>query len=138
MTSVVLECLNHGALVKDFNQMHLVLIPKKKNPMAMTDYRPISLCNVVYKLVSKTLVNRLKCILPDIISHTQSALVLGRLIVDNILVAFEMLHSLKNYTRKGPGQMALKLDMSKANDRVEWCFLEGMMRKMGSVIVGCA
>jgi hypothetical protein len=63
--------------------------------------------------------------------------------VDNILVAFEMLNSLKNYTGKGPGQMALKLDMTKANDRVEWCFLEGMMRKMGfcdswvRLIMGC-
>ncbi len=63
--------------------------------------------------------------------------------MDNILVAFEMLNSLKNYTGKGPGQMALKLDMTKANDRVEWCFLEGMMRKMGfcdswvRLIMGC-
>jgi hypothetical protein len=78
---------------------------------------------VVYKLVPKTLANRLKFILTEIISTTQSAFVPGQLIIDNILVVFETLHSLRNRRGSGPGQMALKLDISKAYDRVKWCFL---------------
>ncbi len=133
VTAVVLECLNEGASVKAFNHTHVVI----------TEYRPISLCNMVYKLVSKTLANRLKGILPELISPTQSAFVPGRLIIDNILVAFETLHYLNTRRGRGLGQMALKLDMSKAYDRVEWCFLKGMMRQLGfceswiELVTGC-
>ena len=126
-----MDVLNHGASLQSINHTHLVLIPKKLSPKAITEYCPISLCNVIYKLVSKTLANRLKAILPAIIYENQSAFVPGRQIVDSILVAFETLHSLKSAKGRGPGQMALKLDMSKAYDRVEWGFLEGMMRHLG-------
>ena len=131
VSKAVLDVLNHGASLQSINHTHLVLIPKKLSPKAITEYRPISLCNVIYKLVSKTLANRLKAILPAIISENQSAFVPGRQIVDNILVAFETLHSLKSAKGRGPGQMALKLNMSKAYDRVEWGFLEGMLRRLG-------
>ncbi len=97
----------------------------------MADYRPISLCNVVYKLVAKTLANRLKKILPLIISENQSAFIPGRLIVDNVLVAYEALHHMKNWRGGKEGLLALKLDISKAYDRVEWIFLEHIMRKLG-------
>ncbi len=131
VSKAVLDVLNHGASLQSTNYTHLVLIPKKLSPKAITEYRPISLCKVIYKVVSKTLANRLKAILPAIISENQSAFVLGRQIVDNILVAFETLHSFKSAKGRGPGQMALKLDLSKAYDRVECGFLEGMMRRLG-------
>ena len=83
------------------------------------------------KIISKVLANRLKQILPNLISPTQSAFVPGCLITDNVLVAFETLHCMKNYNSSALGFMALKLDMSKAYDRVEWVFLENVMRKMG-------
>lgn len=99
--------------------------------MDMKDLRPISLCNVSYKLISKVLANRLRSILPSIIDENQSAFVPGRLISDNILLSSEVFHFMHHNQAKKRGYMALKLDMSKAYDRVEWDFLSSTMIKMG-------
>jgi hypothetical protein len=131
VSSAILSCLNSGNILKSINHTYITLIPKKQNPTKVTDFRPISLCNVIYKILSKVLTNRLKSILPHIISETQSAFVPGRLITDNILVAFETLHHMKTRSTGKDGFMALKLDMSKAYDRVEWVFLKHVMLKMG-------
>jgi hypothetical protein len=93
--SAVLSTLNLGYMLHKINHSHIVLIPKKKTPKVVADYRPISLSNVVYKIISKVLENRLKTLLPTIISDSQSAFVLGRQIIDNITVAFEMIHCLR-------------------------------------------
>ena len=97
----------------------------------MSDFRPISLCNVLYKIFSKVLANRLKKFLNNIITEHQSAFAKGCLITNNILIAFETLHTMKHYNFGSNGFMALKLDMSKAYNRVEWVFLENVMKKMG-------
>ena len=107
------------------------MIPKVKNPKKVSEFRPISLCNVVYKLIAKVVVNRLKKLLAKMILDSQSAFLSGRLITNNILVAFETLHFLKRKTQGKLGYMALKLDMSKAYDRVEWVFLERIMHHLG-------
>jgi hypothetical protein len=129
--TAILSVLNSGHMLRKINHSHIVLIPKKQNPRLVAEYRPISLSNVVYKIISKVLANRLKTLLPNIISDSQSAFVPGRQITDNINVAFEMIHCLRTRRSGRNTQMALKLDMSKAYDRVEWDFLRKIMHKLG-------
>ncbi|CAI9762797.1 unnamed protein product [Fraxinus pennsylvanica] len=131
ITNAALHALNTCEFSQDVNHTFITLIPKTKNPQRVKDYRPISLCNVLYKLVSKVVANTIKQVLPMVISETQSAFIKGRLISDNVLVAYEVLHFLKRKKKGKKGYMSLKLDMSKAYDRVEWSFLEAVMHKLG-------
>ncbi|KAK3198138.1 hypothetical protein Dsin_021553 [Dipteronia sinensis] len=130
VTKAFLGVLNDGDSVEGMNNTIISLIPKIPNTVNLSDYRPISLCNVLYKIIAKTITNRFKLALRDVISETQCAFVPGRLISDNTIVGFECLHRLKRRRRK-KGSMAIKLDMSKAYDRVEWSFLSGMMQSLG-------
>ncbi|XP_024196014.1 uncharacterized protein LOC112199199 [Rosa chinensis] len=108
----VRDILCTGRIPQESNFTYLTLIPKIKEPQLPSDLRPIALCNVVYKIASKVLANRLKMILPQIVSPLQSAFVPGRLISDNTLVATE-------------------LDISKAYDRLEWQYVEAVLLKLG-------
>ena len=126
----VLHTVNTRVIPEGWNRTTIVLIPKVETPEKVSQFRPISLCNVVYKVISKMLANRLRGILPEIISEHQSAFVPGRLITDNVLLAYECIHAIKK--KKGnSGLCAIKLDMHKAYDRVEWSFLEQIMLKLG-------
>ena len=118
-------------MIDNLNHTFISIIPKTKSPETAKDFRPVSLCNILYKIISNTIANRLKKLLPKIVLETQSAFMSDRLISDNILVAFETLHHLKNKRKGKLGFMAFKLDMSKAYDRVEWVFLEKLMAKLG-------
>ncbi|KAH1083259.1 hypothetical protein J1N35_023020 [Gossypium stocksii] len=115
----------------EINKTEIVLIPKTVNLNNLKNFRPIILCTVIYKIIAKVVANRLQNVLDDCIDDAQSAFVPRRLISDNVLLAYEILHSFKNKRSRRRGFMALKLDMSKAYDRVEWPFLKGMMSKMG-------
>jgi hypothetical protein len=131
VTNAMLDFLNNGHMLKSLNFTHIALIPKVKSPESMTQFRPINLCNVLYKIISKVLMNRMKTILPLVVFDSQRAFVPGRMISDNIMIAFEIIHYLKNKRVGKVPQMAAKLDMSKAYDRVEWDYLKKMMLKLG-------
>ena len=123
--------LTTGDMDSRLNITNICMIPKTERPTRMTELRPISLCNVGYKIMSKVLCQRLKSCLLRLISETQSAFVAGRLISDNILIAQEMFHGLRTNKACQDKYMAIKTDMSKAYDRVEWDFIQALLHKMG-------
>ncbi|CAL9005797.1 unnamed protein product, partial [Prunus brigantina] len=117
--------------VDEINHTLLTLIPKVDKPVKVTEFQPISLCTVIYKMISKTIVNRLKPIMPLIISEFQSAFVPTRLITNIIIATFESIHAIKRHGGSKLKKMVLKLDMSKAYDIVEWTFIEAMLKRLG-------
>ncbi|KAL0373643.1 UNVERIFIED_CONTAM: hypothetical protein Sradi_3280000 [Sesamum radiatum] len=119
----VFNILHDRVLDPKLNYTHIVLIPKNHKPELITHFRPISLCNVIMKITTKCIANRLKPLLDKIIAPTQSVFVPGRLITDNVLIVFEINHFLKNKNWGKAGHMALKMDISKVYDKIEWSFL---------------
>lgn len=120
-TAAIQSFFVKGFLPKGLNSTILALVPKRDNGMEMKDYRPISLCNVIYKVISKVLANRLKCILPRVISQNQSAFVKERLLMENVLLATELV---KDYHKDSISpRCAMKIDIAKAFDSVQWEFL---------------
>lgn len=117
-----------GQFDSRLNETNICLISKKHHPHLLVEFRPISLCNYVYKVISKVMLSRLKKILPEIISETQTAFVQGRLISYNILVAHEVLHALRTRDVVSTDFIATKTDMMKAYDRLEWSFVENSMK----------
>jgi hypothetical protein len=131
VTEVVLRILRGEDDPSVINSTCIVLIPKVESLEELGQFRPISLCNVVYKIASKVMANRLKKVLPDVISEEQSAFVPGRLITDNIITAYECMHFIKKKRGRDSRFAALKLDMRKAYDRVEWSYLRAIMLRLG-------
>ena len=116
VTSTILAWLNSSKLPYPINHTFVTLIPKVKNLVLVSQYRLISLCNVLYKIFSKVLANRLKEFMPDLITEHQSAFAKNSLISNHVLVAFETLLCIKSQNPGQTGFIALKLDMSKAYD----------------------
>jgi len=131
LINMVKNFFSSGIFDEKLNETNICLISKVERPREMSGFRPISLCNVSYKIISKILSLRLKKFLPELISETQSAFVAGRLITDNILIVQENFYALRSNPTNRKKFMALKTDMSKTYDRVEWSFLRALMKKMG-------
>lgn len=131
VSSFILQCLNSTSFPTELNDATIVLIPKISSPETPADLRPITLCNVLYKIMGKMIANRMMEMLKDIISESQSAFIPDRLITDNILITTEAGHYLRRKQGGRVGWAGLKLDMAKAYDRMEWDFLRRMIVALG-------
>ncbi|XP_073120503.1 uncharacterized protein [Henckelia pumila] len=125
----VLDFFRGSLMPQGFTATTITLIPKVEGAQAWTDFRPISLCNVSNKIISKLLYSRLRSVVGRLVFQSQSGFVPGRMIADNILLAHELTHSL-NLPARG-GNVILKLDMAKAYDRFQWSFLLDVLRRFG-------
>lgn len=126
-----LYILNEQGNLAPLNHTFIALIPKTNKPRKVYEFRLISLCNVVYRIVAKVIANRLKPILSQIIFPTQNAFIPNRIITDNVIIGYECMHKIRSSRGKRKGLVALKLDMSKAYDKIEWPFLKLTMAKLG-------
>ncbi|GAA0157176.1 hypothetical protein LIER_38412 [Lithospermum erythrorhizon] len=129
LVAAVRHFLDGNYLHQSFTSTAIALIPKKDHPMSWQEYRPISLCTFVNKIISKLMSVRLAPILPKLISETQAGFVQGRLIQDNILLAQELIHHIDKGDKAG--NVILNLDMSKAFDRLSWNFMHKILTKFG-------
>ncbi|KAJ9536687.1 hypothetical protein OSB04_un000160 [Centaurea solstitialis] len=118
-----------GHLAKELNHTLICLLPKKPNASSVSDFRPISCCSVLYKCISKVIVNRMKPFLDGLVDRSQSAFIPGRRIVDNILMAHELVCGY--HLDSGRPRCAFKIDLRKAYDMVDWRFLINMLEGFG-------
>ena len=117
-----------GLMPRSTNATLHSLVPKITSAEKMSDFRPIACCNVVYKLISKIMAHRIKAILPRAIEKNQCAFVQGRLLLENVLLATDLV---KDYHKPlVSSRSAIKLDISKAFDTVKWSFIETVLRAM--------
>jgi len=115
-------------LLGEINATIISLVPKVPHPKSPNQFPLISCCNVTYKVISKIIANRIKPMLPQLVDVSQTAFVPGRSIGDNILMAQELLH--RYHIPNGPARCALKVDISKAYDSVDWDFLLCVLHRM--------
>lgn len=119
-----------GILPDNLNDTLITLIPKVDNPDRVNQFRPISLCNVCYKIITKTLTNRFKKAMKELVGPHQSSFVPGRHITDNIITYQEVLNNMRN-SRGGKGTMVIKIDLEKAYDRLSWDFIRNTLEEAG-------
>lgn len=104
-----LECSRRlGRILKEVNNTLISLIPKKENALNLGDFRPISLCNTVYKILSKVMMNRMKPLMESTISEKQIGFVAGRSILDGAIIGQEEIQTLQSTKRPG---MMIKVDI---------------------------
>jgi hypothetical protein len=118
----------NASLPKSFSSYFVTLIPKVNSPLALNEFRPISLLGCLYKLEAKVLAKRLALVMGSLVATTQSAFLKGRFLVDGVMVVNEVLDLAK---KTGKGCLVLKVDFEKAYDSVEWSFLDYMLGRFG-------
>lgn len=116
-----------GTIPNELNFILLVLIPKVKNPTDLTNFRPISLCTVAYKIITKVLANRPKKVLPLLIGAEQTIFISARNITNNKIVAQKVVHNLRK--KKGDKYVAIKIDLQKAYDKLHWEFIKDTLKQ---------
>jgi hypothetical protein len=125
---LVEESCSLGKVLPTLNATFLTLIPKEERVTNLKNFRPITLCNMIYKIISKVLALRLNPILPFVISKDQLGYVEGRQIMDSVILVHEIIHSLKS--TRTPG-MLLKLDLSKSFDKLSWQYMKVLILAFG-------
>ncbi|KAK5837222.1 hypothetical protein PVK06_013032 [Gossypium arboreum] len=128
--NMMIEFFRTGKLKKSINSSFIALIPKTEHPNDISDFRSICLVGSLNKIVAKVLSRRIREVIGDIVSDTQCAFIKERQIFDGILIANEIIHSIKKNSELR-GSLIFKLDFSKAYDCVGWDFLEVVLYKMG-------
>lgn len=128
MLKVVEDCRRRGRLSSAIKSTFIALIPKSDHPSSFNDFRPISLCNCLYKITAKIIANRLKLILSNHISSEKFAFLQHQQIHEAIAMAQELLHSFQTRKLKG---MILKVDLSKAFDRTNWLYIRLLLTHLG-------
>lgn len=123
------EFFDGVSLPRFFTSSFIVLIPKVQDPQSFDKFKPISLCSVAYKIFAKIIVMRLFSIVHKVVSHEQGAFVFGRSIFENITLAQEMVYSLNK--KMVGGNIMVKIDMTKAYDKVNWDFLMKVLMAFG-------
>lgn len=121
--SFVKKVFEDGDIPEEAAEAILVLIPKGTRPSNIRDFRPLSLCNVAYKLTSKVIVSRLRSLMQELVSPCQASFVPGRQGLDNAVICQEYAHSFRS-TKSRRGAVIIKVDLEKAYDRMEWAFIE--------------
>lgn len=119
-----------GHILRQMNHTFIALIPKLIGASRVDQFRPIALCNVTFKIVTKIIASRIRTVLSSIIAPTQSTFIPSRHITDNTIIDHELMFYM-NSTKAKHGYMALKIDMAKAYDHVEWSLLKCLLLAHG-------
>ncbi|KAG6420962.1 hypothetical protein SASPL_117508 [Salvia splendens] len=127
---VVMGVFQGAPLESALNRTSLVLIPKVQELEFLTEFQPISLCSVLYKLITKIIVRRMANFMKYVVSPNQLSFIAGRSIIDNVVIAQECDHSM-NKCKTQTGWMSIKVDLENAYDRIQWEFLEDCMMDLG-------
>eukprot|EP00253_Pinus_taeda_P009736 PITA_09736 len=125
---VVEESRKSRSVLRALNESFIALIPKQEKSMTPDRFRPIALCKVVYKIISKVIANRLKPLLPTLVSEEQTGYVEGRQILNNIIQSHEVVHYLETNKQAG---MTIQLDIAKAYDKLSWSYIREVLKAYG-------